>query len=200
MILILILGFIVKSKKIEFDMDHVIIEDKKGMSFYMLLLVLVILSVFNIIPYLVVFPIVMLATILTDKNLLKQANYQLIFTFIFIFIAVGNISHIPQLNHYLSNLVHTPKATYVYSLLLSQFISNVPATIAIAPFSTHAQALYYGVNIGGLGTPVASLASIIAYSLYSSEYGENKKKFLFHFTILNFICLALMGTIGYFMI
>lgn len=200
MVLILLLGFIVKSKKIEFDMDHVMIEDKKGMGFYMFLLVLVILSVFNLIPYLAVFPIIMLAAFITDKNLLRKANYQLIFTFIFIFIAIGNISHIPQLNHYLSNLVHTQKATYIYSLLLSQFISNVPATIAIAPFTSHAQALYYGVNIGGLGTPVASLASIIAYSLYSSQYGENKKKFLFHFTILNFICLALMGTVGYLMI
>lgn len=200
LVMIASLGFIVKSKKIQFEMDDVRIQDKKGMVFYTLLLILVILSVFNFIPYFAVFPFVILSAFITNKNLLKQANYQLILTFVFIFIAVGNASHIPQLNHYLSNLVHSPKATYVYSLLLSQIISNVPATIAIAPFSAHSQALYYGVNIGGLGTPVASLASIIAYSLYSSQYGESKTKFLLYFTVLNFSCLAVLGMIGYLMI
>lgn len=200
LVLLVLLGFIVKSKKIQFEMEDVMIQNKKGMGFYSLLLILVILSVFNLIPYLAVFPIVILSTLITNKKLLKQANYQLIFTFVFIFVAVGNVSHIPQLNQYLSDLVHTPKATYIYSLLLSQIISNVPATIAIAPFSSHAQALYYGVNIGGLGTPVASLASIIAYSLYSSQYGENKAKFLIHFTVLNFSCLAVLGIAGFLMI
>jgi Na+/H+ antiporter NhaD/arsenite permease-like protein len=200
MILLFGLGFLIKPKEINFEMEHVSIKNKKGMALFAFLSVLIILSVFNVISYLVIFPIVVLVTLLADKRLLKSANYPLILTFVFIFIAVGNVSNIPQLNSSLSNLVRTPKATYVYSLLLSQVISNVPATIVIAPFSSHAQALYYGVNIGGLGTPIASLASIIAYSLYSQEYGENKLKFLLRFTILNLGCLVLLGIIGYFIV
>lgn len=79
--------------------------------------VLIILSIFQVISYLVIFPLVVLVTLLVDGRLLKKANYPLIFTFVFIFIAVGNVSNIPQMNNSLLNLVRTPKATYVYSLL-----------------------------------------------------------------------------------
>lgn len=200
LVLLFGLGFLIKPKDINFEMDHVIIKSKKGTALFAFLSVLIILSIFQVISYLIIFPMVVLVTLLVDGSLLKKANYPLIFTFVFIFIAVGNVSNIPQLNNSLLNLVRTPKATYVYSLLLSQVISNVPATIVIAPFSSHVQALYYGVNIGGLGTPIASLASIIAYSLYSQEYGENKLKFLLNFTVLNFGCLVILGIVGYLLI
>jgi Na+/H+ antiporter NhaD/arsenite permease-like protein len=83
------------------------------------------------------------------------------------------------------------------ALLLSQIISNVPSSILLAPFAFNWQALFYGVTIGGLGTPIASLASIISYKILILEYPYKKKEYLLKFILLNFFCLSIIGLIFY---
>jgi Na+/H+ antiporter NhaD/arsenite permease-like protein len=130
-----------------------------------------------------------------NRSLLKKPDYRLLLTFIFLFIAIGNVSHIPALKEQIETLATTPIKTYSSALLLSQIISNVPCTIMLAPFTEHVRALFYGVNIGGLGTPVASLASIIAYSLFSGAFPLKKNQFMRYFLFYNFSLLIVLGVI-----
>jgi Na+/H+ antiporter NhaD/arsenite permease-like protein len=111
---------------------------------------------------------------------------------------VGNISNIPIIKDYLTNLTKTSAAVYLSSLLTSQIISNVPSAILLAPFTSSSHALFCGVNIGGLGTPVASLASIIAYKLFVHEYPKKSREFLIKFTLWNFISLIILGLVCFF--
>lgn len=193
MILLLGLSLLVKPKEINIVMDRSAVARKNKAIGFFLLSVLIIISVLGIIPYWMTFPIVILVTLLLDKNLLKKADYRLLLTFVFIFIAIGNISHIPVLETQLTRLASTPLRTYFSSIFLSQFMSNVPSTVMLSPFTSHIRALFYGVNIGGLGTPVASLASIIAFTLFNRRYPQKSKKFLSLFLLVNFCCLVVLG-------
>ncbi|MEG1502600.1 MAG: hypothetical protein RSC16_00005 [Enterococcus sp.] len=91
-------------------------------------------------------------------------------------------------------------SVYLASLGLSQVISNVPAAFLIAPFTTNQQAVILGVNIGGLGTLIASLANLIGYNLFRVYYSNETKKFLGLFSVINFTLLLVLGGIFYFVI
>lgn len=78
---------------------------------------------------------------------------------------------------------------------LSQIISNVPSMVILAPFTVYLQALFYGANIGGLGTPIASLASIIAFSLFYQVFPQKKLQFIGTFLLYNFIMLVVLSAV-----
>ncbi|WDC85339.1 citrate transporter [Caloramator sp. mosi_1] len=93
-----------------------------------------------------------------------------------------------------------PKSTFLSSVALSQFVSNVPCAILLSGFSNNYKELLLGVDIGGMGTLIASLASVISYKFYINEYKENKKNYLSKFTLYNFLLLVLFTTIFWFII
>jgi Na+/H+ antiporter NhaD/arsenite permease-like protein len=86
-------------------------------------------------------------------------------------------------------------STYFSGLLLSQFISNVPITVLLSQFTMSPAALFYGVDIGGLGSPIASLANLITITLFIKEFPQERKKFLMVFLGVNFAGLIILGTI-----
>lgn len=126
----------------------------------------ILLSVFNILPYWLVIPISALLFAYYDKSTLSAVDYKLLWTFVFFFIAVANFSQLSVVSIFIKEQFTTSHRTFFGSLIVSQMISNVPAAILIAPFTSHAQALFWGVNIGGLGTIIASLANLIGLKLY----------------------------------
>lgn len=130
-----------------------------------------------------------------DPRLIFHINWNLILTLFFIFIMIGNIAHMDALQSGLTALVHTPMATYLSGLLLSQVISNVPITVLLSQFTTSPAALFFGVDIGGLGSPIASLANLITITLFNKAYPKEKKAFLKVFLGVNFAALAFMGTL-----
>jgi Na+/H+ antiporter NhaD/arsenite permease-like protein len=186
-------GRLVRPGKIELRLENTPIVEKKKVSVFLALTALVIAGVMNLIPYAATLAIVFPATLLLDRNLLRKPDYRLLLTFVFLFVAIGNISHIPALKERIMTMADTPMKTYLSAILFSQVISNVPSTIMLAPFTTQTQALFYGVNIGGLGTPIASLASIIGISLYTKAYPQGKARLMKNFMLYNVALLVLLG-------
>lgn len=185
---------LIRPQKIQTKLDGIPVTEKKKVTVFLWLAVPVIAGVLNLIPYELTLLLVLVVAIILDRGLIRKLDYRLLLTFLFLFVAVGNISHMPELKGQLAALTATPFKTYVSALFLSQIISNVPSTVMLAPFTTHMRELFYGVNIGGLGTPIASLASIIAYSLFCRAFAQKKLQFIRAFLIYNFGLLIVLGT------
>lgn len=186
---------LIRPQKIQTKLDGIPVTEKKKVTAFLLLAVPVIAGVLNLIPYEFPFLLVLVIAIVLDRGLIRKADYRLLLTFLFLFVAVGNISHMPELKGQLAALTATPFKTYVSALVLSQIISNVPSTVMLAPFTIHMRELFYGVNIGGLGTPIASLASIIAYSLFCRTFAQKKRQFIRAFLFYNFSLLIVLGAV-----
>lgn len=199
LILIAALCLFIRPQKILMKLDTISITEKKKVTVFLLLAVPVIAGIFNLIPYPLTLLLVLLTAAILDRALIRKLDFRLLLTFLFLFVAVGNISYLPEMKGQLAGLTDTPLKTYVSALFLSQIISNVPSAVMLASFTIHKQALFYGVNIGGLGTPIASLASVIAYSLFCQEFGQKKLSFIRAFLICNFSLLIILGAMFAFM-
>ena len=118
-------------------------------------------------------------------------------TFVCFFLFIGNMQRIPAIADFLQALISGREL--LLGILLSQCISNVPAAILLSGFTDRATPLLYGVNIGGLGTLIASLASLISFRCYSTLTIARKGKYFRTFTVYNLIFLLLIGSAGFFL-
>lgn len=188
-----------KNKKLNFDLEDIIIENNISVFVFSCLFILILLSVFNIINYEITTIITILAVVLTNKKLLVNVDYFLLLTFVCFFIFIGNLSSLPLLQQSAEGLLENKSTTYFASISLSQIISNVPCSILLAKFTTNWRQLLLGVNVGGLGTLIASLASVISYKLYITETSCcEKSKYLAYFALYNAISLLIFGFANYF--
>ena len=161
--------------------------NKPRLFAYLVLFSLSILMVFRILPYYIGLAIVTLGVFALDRSAFKKVDYALLFTFVFFFVFSGNMSRISAVRDLLSKLL--AKNTLLVSVLSCQCISNVPSAILLSEFTGNYKALLLGVNIGGTGTPIASLASLITLKEYTSRYPENAGKYLAMFSAFNFAFL-----------
>ncbi|MPN52543.1 hypothetical protein SDC9_200205 [bioreactor metagenome] len=152
--------------------------------------VLCILAVFSVIQPLILLFIVLACLLPTERNLFFKIDYALLFTFVGFFIFVGNINEIPQVKEFFLKIISGREMTS--ALLLSQCISNVPAAILLSKFTENYTAMIVGTNIGGLGTVVASLASLISFRFYIRSDGAEVGKYLSVFTAVNLAALILL--------
>ena len=180
----------IKKEKIELHEINELHLPKRRTAVYLVLFALSIAIVFKVIPYLLGTAVILIALIFMDKKALLQVDYCLLLTFVCFFIFAGNMSRldvVQQLFHYLLS-----KSTLLVSILSCQFISNVPTAILLSQFTENVPDLLRGVNIGGTGTLIASLASLITFREYTAH---NKKKTLHYigvFSLLNFAFLAVL--------
>jgi Na+/H+ antiporter NhaD/arsenite permease-like protein len=166
------------------------IQPKKT-AFYLILFAMTILMVFRIIPYYVCLPIIFIAIMLTDKNALTKVDYPLLLTFFCFFLLAGNVSRIEIVNTFFSGLLE--KNTLLTSIFSCQVISNVPSAILLSQFVGDNYAdLLIGVNIGGAGTLIASLASLITFREYTKHNPEKTGYYLKQFSLFNFGFLAIL--------
>lgn len=157
---------------------------------YMALFLISILIVFRIVPFgvgLVLIPIVLF---FVDRDSLKMVDYGLLGTFFFFFIFAGNLARIDAVNTLISSLLE--KDTLIVSILSCQIISNVPSAILLSKFTSDYPALLLGVNIGGTGTLIASLASLITFNEFRVLYPNQTKKYLLIFTGLNIAFVVIL--------
>lgn len=152
------------------------------------LFVLCLSAVFRVGHYGVVTAIVVAVIALLRPALFRKVDVSLLFTFVFFFIFAGNMGEIPALRDFLAGLM--AENALLTSAIASQFISNVPAAVLLAGFTQDWKGLLLGVDLGGLGTPIASLASLIALRYYFNCPGAQRGKFLLWFTVVNFVGLA----------
>ena len=139
---------------------------------------------------------VVIAVLIIDRKLLIKTDYVLLLTFLSFFIFSSSVAHNQKIADFLSSAVSGSE--YIWSILLSQIISNVPAGIVLYPFAVNKGALIYGLDSAGLCTLIGSLASVINYRIYVREYPENGKKFIKVFTLISLLFFAFVAVPGYF--
>lgn len=144
----------------------------------------------RILPYSVLFPITLLALLLFDRDIYRKIDYGLLATFLCFFVFSGNMSSIPFVQATLGSAMNA--APFAVALATSQIISNVPAAVLLSEFTSNWPALLLGVDLGGLGTPIASLASLIAMRLYLHTPEARLSTFLKEFAVANAAFLALL--------
>lgn len=181
--------------KMEFTIDEgadkITLSPRKT-SIYLVLFVLSILAVFDILPYYVATIIIFVGILIFDRKATLRVDYPLLLTFVMFFIFAGNMSRIDIIRNFMSSLLE--KNTLIVSALSCQVISNVPSAVLLSQFTTNYKELLLGVNIGGTGTIIASLASLITLSEFSRCQPNAKKRYLAIFTLLNIIFfVALLG-------
>ncbi|MDE5696845.1 MAG: citrate transporter [Lachnospiraceae bacterium] len=152
---------------------------------YMILFLLCLLTVGHILPWQAVFLVVFLVILMADKRVLVKVDYSLLFTFAGFFIFIGNVGRIPAFCAFLQDII-TGREVYT-SIIASQVISNVPAALLLSGFTDDFAALVIGTNLGGLGTLIASMASLISYKYVAKEAGGRKGAYILLFTVGN-IC------------
>lgn len=163
---------------------------------YLLLFIVCLLTVIRIIPYWVVLAIVAITIAFTDIRVFKDVDYCLLLTFVGFFIFIGNMGRIPQVYSFIENIVKGRETAT--AIISSQVISNVPAALLLSSFTSKLNALIIGTNLGGLGTIIASMASLISFKLYGAEAGSSKGKFMLIFSIANVLFLAVLVGLYFF--
>jgi Na+/H+ antiporter NhaD/arsenite permease-like protein len=184
------------SPMIEVRQDgRIMVTDQKKLAVCLLLLLLALTSVTHTIPGYIVLSVILVVVALMDYRILCKPDYSLLLTFIFLFVFIGNIKRIPAINAWLYSIIHGHEL--LTAVLASQFISNVPAAILLSGFTDHMPALIIGSNLGGLGTIIASMASLISFKYYGAINHNNNTAYLGVFTVLNLIFLALLLLLFY---
>lgn len=192
--IILLIFFILKekNKKLKIQLKTIDIKNKKEVIVFSILFFIILLSVFHLADYRFTFLITILTVLLFNKSLFFKVDYSLLLTFIGFFVFIGNISTLDSVKNFMEQILNSKQATFTYSIIVSQVISNVPATMLLSGFTNSVRELLLGVNIGGLGTLIASLASVISFKLYSNEFPEESNSYLRSFTFYNILGLAII--------
>lgn len=157
--------------------------NKKRTVLYLTLFALSLLIVFRILPYWIGLVLITAILLWKDRDALLMVDYGLLGTFFFFFIFAGNLSRIDAVNELVSSLL--TKDTLLVSILSCQGISNVPTAILLSRFTEDYRALLLGVNIGGTGTLIASLASLITFSEFRVLYPGHGKQYFWMFMGIN---------------
>ena len=171
-------------------MEQAGIRSTKQLLIYLALFVLCLLTVFRIVPYPLTTAITVIVLFLADRKLLKEIDYMLLLTFVCFFTVSENLGRVDAIRIFLQQLLQS--STLFTAVCTSQVISNVPAAVVLSGFTDQWQEMLSGVNIGGLGTPIASLASLITIKFYMRWPGAKIARFLGFFTVANGIALAIL--------
>ena len=176
--------------------EELVIEDsevslpRSRTAVYLLLFLLSVLIVFRGIDYRIGLVIIFAALMFLDRHALSSVDYPLLLTFVFFFIFAGNMARIDAVREFFGYLLS--KNTLVFSIISCQFISNVPSAILLSQFTDNYRELLLGVNIGGVGTLISSLASLITFREYVKHNPGKTWYYILMFTVINVAFLVLL--------
>ena len=170
-------------------------ENKTDFSFsklhivvYISLFILSLLTVFRVVSYEITVLITLVILIIFDRKIISRIDYSLLFTFVFLFIFIGNLGEIKPVSEFLKSIVNGNEV--IVGVVSSQVFSNVPAALLLSKFTENAHNLLIGVNLGGLGTLIASIASLISFKFIAKEK-VHTGKYILTFTVMNIVFLIL---------
>jgi len=189
-VLVVIAAFVVKPEAVSLPARQERAMNKRALWLHAAQFIICLLSVLNVLPKWVCFAAVVVSTFVYDRTLLAQVDYALLATFVCFFVFVGNLGRIPAISRALGGVLAGNELEM--GILCSQVISNVPAALMLSGFTEDAYALMRGVDLGGLGTLVASLASLISFKLYMKTSGAKAGRYLGVFTVMNVAFLAVL--------
>ena len=190
LVLVVLAAFIVKPEEVSLPAQQTGKMENRALWLHAAQFAVCLLSVLNVLPKWVCFVGVLVSTFLYDRTLLKQVDYALLLTFVCFFVFVGNLGRIPAISTALGGLLAGNELEM--GILCSQVISNVPSALMLSGFTQEACELMRGVDLGGLGTLVASLASLISFKLYMKAPGAKAARYLGVFTAMNIAFLAVL--------
>lgn len=168
-------------------------RDKRIIGMYFFLFILCLMTVVKIIPFYITFVILLVCILIFDRDTLKNVDYSLIFTFTGFFIFIGNIGRIPLFKDFLQEVISGKEM--ITAVLCSQIMSNVPAALLLTGFTDNIRMLIIGTNLGGLGTLIASMASLISFKFIQREDKNVNGTYIATFTVANvvfLICLMVL--------
>lgn len=196
-VLLLIVIFVLSARKQKISVDRWLVPEKsdegakrKKEMAYLVLFILSILVVMRLLPYYLVLAAVLVTVFIMDREVLIKVDYCLLLTFVGFFVFTGNMGRLPAVRDTLQGIVAGREL--VVGILTSQVISNVPAALLLSGFTEDYRTLLLGVNIGGLGTLIASMASLISYKIYAQHYNRTKGIYFLWFTVANLLFLAVL--------
>lgn len=187
-VILAIASFVIKGQKVVLEEENNTLLDKKKFGLILIEFIICILVVIKIIPYQVALIVICAMVLILDKSIFKKADYILLVTFVMFFIFVGNVKNISAISDVLSSI--TKGNELIVSIVASQFISNVPASILLASFTDNMKELILGLNFGGLGTLIASMANLISYKIYAREEDSDTGKYIM---VFSGICILFLG-------
>lgn len=164
--------------------------DKKKVALYLILFAISIIMVFRVIPYYIGLAVIVAVLLVENREALKKVDYPLLCTFAAFFVFSGNMARIDAVKELFAALL--AKSTLLFSVLSCQVISNVPSAILLSQFTDNYRELLVGVNIGGVGTLISSLASLITFREYLKHEPHGAKKYLLMFSAFNFSFLIIL--------
>lgn len=179
----------IKPEKMQILGSRVYLNVKKTVI-YLMLFALSIVIVFRVVPYYIGLIVIPTALVFLDRRALKEVDYGLLLTFVFFFIFAGNMARIDIVREVISRLLN--KNTLLFSVLSCQVISNVPSSILLSQFTGDYANLLVGVNIGGTGTLIASLASLITFREYKKHNPGRMGYYIGLFSAFNFAFLIIL--------
>lgn len=200
-VFLLVLTFVTKNKPLELTLPEPEQPEQGKTLIYLALLLLNIGAVVHFVDKYLALAVTVLFFAARERRLLRVVDYSLLITFVGFFIFIGNISHTDIVELIRTGLLSTPGGTYLAGLGLSQVVSNVPAAMLLAGLTNpmNADALLVGVNVGGMGTLIASMASVISFKLFVLEYPAQAGAYMRMFTYYNVIGLAVIGALTYYL-
>lgn len=179
-----------KRIKVQMQQNTSISAYKRKLMMYGILFVICLLTVAHIIPYEATLLIVLTVVFFVDKKVLGEVDYALLFTFVGFFIFIGNMGRVDAFQAFIQKVIVGNEI--MTSVVASQFMSNVPAALLLSGFTERYDLLIIGTNLGGLGTIIASMASLISFKYIGKEYKHLRGKYLLYFTIANIAFLLLL--------
>lgn len=151
---------------------------------YSVLFVICLLTVLRVVPDVVCLAAAVVTALIFDRKLLAKVDYALLATFVCFFIFVGNIDRIDAVRDFFSSILSGREL--IVTALLSQVISNVPAAVMLSGFTENGAGLLLGADLGGFGTLIASLASLISFQIYRKSEGAQSGRYILFFSLINF--------------
>ena len=164
------------------------------LAVYLVLFLICVLTVAGYIHYLIMLAVTTVVILIMDRKAFKGADYALLLTFVFFFVLIGNIGRIPAVSGTLSSIVG--KNPVLTAILSSQIISNVPAAMLLSAFTDDGKSLVIGTNLGGLGTLIASMASLITYKYHARlDAKEKGGNYILAFSVVNIVLLIVLYSV-----
>lgn len=175
---------------VKVEMEKKTNPDSRKIIMYLCLFFVCLLTVVRILPYGISFFAVLLIAGIADRDSLKRVDYSLLLTFVAFFIFIGNLGRVPAFSSWLQQIISGREV--LVAVFASQVISNVPAALLLSGFTENVKALIIGTDLGGLGTLIASMASLISFRQIARQIPEKKGAYFLLFTISNFLFLAIL--------
>jgi Na+/H+ antiporter NhaD/arsenite permease-like protein len=167
----------------------------KSLGIYSLILLNALLSILRVMPLIYTFIITMILGLIFARHLFKRVDWYLLLTFVSFFIITGNLSKMESIGELLSFFLNSNVKVYLTGMITSQFISNVPAAVLLSTFteSGFAKYLLQGVNVGSMGTLIASLASLISFKYILRDFAKSTKKYILIYSLLSIVYITLIS-------